>query len=278
MTDNKKPVVLGGAIGTAVGAAIMGFVARRLWRRPSDWLPPSGDPPHPDWKVGENQPPPFSGEEMMALDPSELGGARAYPLVISAVVPRPIAFVCTLSAAGVRNLAPFSYFGAMSHDPPHVCIGICRSRSKATGKKDTLANILATKEFTLNMMSEWFVESANHTCGEFDDDVDELSLAGLTPLPSLKVAPPRVKESSVHLECKLVHTYEVRNEYGVVTATIVIGRVVMFHVHKEVAGKTPSGNVIVDFQRYKPVSRLGGNTYGRTAGTFDLPRPDRKIA
>ena len=64
-------------------------------------------------------------------------------------------------------------------------------------------------EFTLNMMSEWFVESANHTCGEFDADVDELSLVGLTPVESHKVKPPRVKESAVHMECKLVHTYEV---------------------------------------------------------------------
>jgi hypothetical protein len=150
---------------------------------------------------------------------------------------------------GRRNLAPYSYFGVMSHDPPHVCIGICASRSKPGGQKDTLRNILDTKgralarrvlslasvlpvlsgndgsglatpepigpglvcaEFTLSMMSDWFVESANHTCGEFDADVDELELVGLTPIPSVKVTPPRVKESAVHMECKLVHTYPVR--------------------------------------------------------------------
>jgi len=263
----------GAAAGVAVGVAsvLLSSYARSKMARP-------GRPPHPNWKVGQNQPPPFKSDRMIALDVAELGGSKCYPLTISTVVPRPIAFVCSLSKDGVRNLAPYSYFGAMAHDPPHVCIGICRSRGKPSGKKDTLANILETKEFTLNMMSEWFIESANHTCGEFDFEVDELGLVGLTPIPSQKVKPPRVKESAVHMECKLVHTYEVKNTSGEVTATIVVGEVMMFHVHEEVADYTPTGNVIVDIAALQPMSRLGGNTYGRVAGMFDLPRPDRTVA
>jgi flavin reductase (DIM6/NTAB) family NADH-FMN oxidoreductase RutF len=123
-------------------------------------------------------------------------------------------------------------------------------------------------------MSEWFVEAANHTCGVFEADTDEMALAGLTAVPSLRVKPPRVGESAVHMECQLASTYEVKNEAsGLTTATIVIGKVVMMHINEGVASRSPSGNVTIDAEKYQSISRLGGITYGRTAGCFDLPRP-----
>eukprot|EP00873_Tetraselmis_striata_P029338 jgi/Tetstr1/449602/TSEL_036689.t1 len=280
LSGKERAGLLGGAIGLALGAGAV-LLGGHLWRllRGRRLLPFETAPPHPDWKVGDKQPHPFATDKMLALDVAELGGPKCYPLVISAIAPRPIAFVSTLSAAGVGNLAPYSYFGVVSHDPPHVCIGMVRSRDRPSGRKDTLANILATREFTLNMMSEWFVEAANHTCGNFEEAVDEMALVGLTPVASLRVKPPRVAESAVHMECVLVDTHEVRNEAsGAVTATIVIGKVLMFHVHEAVATRTPSGAVAVDVEAMRPISRLGGNTYGRTAGTFDLPRPDRHEA
>lgn len=121
----------------------------------------------------------------------------------------------------------------------------------------------------VNIISEWFAEAANHTCGNFPYGADEMALAGLHPLPSTRVAPPRVAESGVHLECVLRHTYAAGG------TTVVIGEVVMWHVADAVAGRSPSGKLTVDPGKLRPVSRLGGNTYGRTAGLFDLPRPDR---
>ncbi|KAI7842377.1 hypothetical protein COHA_004016 [Chlorella ohadii] len=212
---------------------------------------------------------------MHTVDPSQLPGDVLYPLIISAIVPRPIAFVSTQSSSGLGNLAPFSYFNVMAHNPPHVCIGFAASRLRPHGRKDTLHNLLETGEFVVNIMSDWFIEAANYCCGNFDYGEDEMELSGLTPLPSLKVKPPRVKESAVHMECQLRHSYEVKDGKGAVTGTIVIGEVVMMHVHEGVAGRSPSGKLVVSMQHYQPISRLGGNTYGRTSGLFDLPRPDR---
>ncbi|GAB4823945.1 hypothetical protein N2152v2_010991 [Parachlorella kessleri] len=195
--------------------------------------------------------------------------------MISAVVPRPIAFISTLSREGVGNLAPYSYFNVLAHNPPHVAIGMVRSRERHHGQKDTLFNILETQEFVVNIISDWFVEAANHCCGAFDYGVDEMQLAGLTPLASHKVKPPRVKESAVQLECLLRHTYDTKDSKGNVTTTIVIGEVVMIHIQEGVAGKSPHGKLIVDPQKLQPISRLGGNTYAHISELFDLPRPDR---
>mmetsp|Transcript_3926 Transcript_3926/g.11368 ORF Transcript_3926/g.11368 Transcript_3926/m.11368 type:complete len:138 (+) Transcript_3926:692-1105(+) len=123
----------------------------------------------------------------------------------------------------------------------------------------------------------WFPTSqqANHTCGNYDPEVDEMALSGLTKLPSLKVKPPRVKESAVHMECKLKHKYETKGYDGEDTATVVVGEIVMFHVNEGVARKTPSGSTYVGLDELQPISRLGGNTYGRSRECFDLARPDR---
>lgn len=89
--------------------------------------------------------------------------------MISSVVPRPIALCSTISGDGQTfNLAPYSYFGAVSHDPPCVVVSICRSGARGGGKKDTLVNAEATGELCINIMSEWYVESANHCCGNYD--------------------------------------------------------------------------------------------------------------
>ena len=112
---------------------------------PGLWKPA----PHPDWRPPEHQAPPWgsgSGSEgvVHSVDPALLPPDVIYPLVISAVVPRPIAFVSSQSAAGVGNLAPYSYFNAMAHAPPHVAIGFCTSRLREHGRKDSLVNVLET--------------------------------------------------------------------------------------------------------------------------------------
>eukprot|EP00958_Prasinococcus_capsulatus_P011921 scaffold1187_cov374-Prasinococcus_capsulatus_cf.AAC.11 len=137
----------------------------------------------PDWKPGDKQPCPY-GNDMKTIVPSE---HNCYPLVISAVLPRPIGFISSMNKEGLLNLAPYSYFQAVSHDPPCTVLSASGSGARGGARKDTQANIEETGEFVVNIMSEWFVEAANHTCGNFDPDVSEWDLCGLTPIPSRTV-------------------------------------------------------------------------------------------
>jgi flavin reductase (DIM6/NTAB) family NADH-FMN oxidoreductase RutF len=236
-------------------------------------------PPHPAWQPGTPLPHPFAATNpavrtyMTASTP----GAVLYPLVISAIVPRPIALVSSIGADGSRNLAPFSYFGVLAHDPPTVAIGTCATSGRANRMKDTQQNVLETREFVVNTVSEWMLEAANHTCGFYDRGVDELELAGLTPVPSVAVRPPRVGESAVQMECVLVGTHPVVNESGTETATVLIGKVVALHVLEAVLAPTAvPGRDVVDLARLAPVSRLGGDTYARITQVYDLPRPGKE--
>ncbi|GLC36017.1 hypothetical protein PLESTB_000529700 [Pleodorina starrii] len=233
-------------------------------------------PPHTEWKPGAPQPCPLPGAgEFLLVDPSALPASEVYPLVISAAVPRPVAFISSVDESGAVNLSPYSFFNAMGFNPPTVAIGLCHSASRPEGKKDTLRNIEQTGEFVVNITSEWFVEAANHTCGDYPPGVDEMRLAGLTPLPSTKVKPPRVAESAVHMECVLRDIHRVHDSSGTVTTSIVIGQVVAFHVSPAVAGRSPSGRLTVDLARLAPVARCGGVTYARCTELYDMPRPDK---
>jgi len=233
--------------------------------------------PHQDWQPGDKQPNPWGSTSYTRVDPAAIGAA-AYPLVISAITPRPIAFISSQSKEGVVNVSPYSYFNAMSHDPVHICIGHARTSTevKKQGRKDSLDNILETGEFVVNIISEWFLEAANHTCGPYDADIDEMELANLTPVSSEMVAPPRVGESAIQMECKLRSTYDVKNKVGDVTGTIVIAEVVLFHLLDEVVGQSPSGKTIVDINKLRPMSRFGGAIYGTTGACFEIPRPPKE--
>ena len=235
--------------------------------------------PNPAWTPGDPSPHPFVGPAaatrtfMAATTPA----AVLYPLVISAVVPRPIALVSSVGRDGSRNLAPFSYFGVLAHDPPTLAVGTCATSGRPNRMKDTQQNVVETGEFVVNLVSEWMVEAANHTCGFFDRGVDELALAGLTAVPSVAVAPPRVGECAVQLECVLAGTHPVVNAAGVETATILLGRVVALHVLEGVLAPTATpGGAVVDPAALAPVSRLGGDTYARVTQVYDLPRPGKE--
>merc|ERR1711939_621314 len=189
--------------------------------------------------------------EHQLLIPSDL--KSCYFLMISAYVPRPIALVSSLSASGVGNVAPYSYSGCVAHDPPTLVVSCCRRPDGSV--KDTCLNALATKEFVVNIMSDWAVEAENHTCANFAPDQDEMMEAGLTPLPSVHVSPPRVGEAAINFECE----------------------VVAYHIHEAILNLDGAGEgkPTVDVNRLRPLGRLGGNTYCRVGSTFDLPRPDR---
>jgi flavin reductase (DIM6/NTAB) family NADH-FMN oxidoreductase RutF len=201
----------------------------------------------------------------LVLDPRASNYQDVYKILIGAIVPRPIAFVSTISPDGIPNLAPFSFFTAISANPPVICF--CPTRKSGPEPlKDTLRNITATREFVVNVVSEEIAEQMNVTSGDFAANVDEFEAAGLTPIPSDLVKPSRVAESHVHMECKLYLTIEISDLPG--GGNLVIGQVVRLHVDDAYVD-----NFKIDPDKLRAIGRMGGNSYARTTDRFDMIRP-----
>ncbi len=143
----------------------------------------------------------------MLFDMSKMDPINIYKVLVSTVVPRPIAWVTTLEEDGSLNAAPYSFFNAMSGSPPVICFGI--GGRKPGDAKDTGNNIRRTGEFVVNLVSDELAEAMNITAIEFEASVDEFQQAKITPAPSLHVKPPRILESPVSMECKRLVTVEV---------------------------------------------------------------------
>ena len=203
----------------------------------------------------------------MTIDPAASSPADIYKLMVHAIVPRPIAFVSTVSAEGILNLAPFSFFTAISANPPVVCFSPM-IRGSDSGRKDTIRNIEQTREFVVNIVSEDFVQQMNICSTEYPPEVDEFERSGLTPLASEVVKPPRVKESRVQMECRVLQIVDVSAKP--LGGSIVIGEVARFHAADELFE-----NFAIDPARLNAVGRMGGPTYARTTDRFDLARPKR---
>ena len=201
-------------------------------------------------------------DRKVIIDPSTTAPLNNYKLLVGAVVPRPIAFVSTISPEGVPNLAPFSFFTVASANPPVLCF----TTSFREPCKDTLKNVRAMKEFVVNIVSEEFAAQMNVTSGEFPYGVDEFAMSGLTPAPSEVVRPPRVKESHINMECKLLQTVEVSNRP--LGGTLILGEVVLFHIDDAIVEEYR-----IDPDKLGAVGRMAGNTYSRTSDRFDLVRP-----
>jgi flavin reductase (DIM6/NTAB) family NADH-FMN oxidoreductase RutF len=200
------------------------------------------------------------------LDPANVDRAALSGLMNGLVAPRPIAWVSTVSAAGVANLAPFSYFNAFSvHPYPTVGIG---PGARSGIDKDTLANARATGELTISVVTEELAERANACSAELGPEVDEWEVAGLTPAPSQLVAPPRVAESPAALECRVHRIVDLGSD-EVPSNGLVIARVVLFHVRDDAldGDLRPRGDVL------RLVGRLGRDDWVRTRGAFELRRP-----
>lgn len=215
--------------------------------------------------------------EWRVYDPKDIGAAGVYSLGISAVVPRPIAVITTTSSLeddGILNCAPYSYTGLMSHDPPLISHGLCLSKGV---KKDTLVNIEKTKSWVYNVLSDSYLESANACSEALPSDIDELQHSGLSTLPSTLIHPPRIKEARVSMECVLESLNEVLNDDGVHTTTIVLGRVVKYHIHKSVLIEKNNDpkRPIIDLQKLRACGRVGGISYWPTGEGKEvaLPRP-----
>ena len=206
---------------------------------------------------------------MRTLDPAQIAPSDIYKLMIGMIVPRPIAFVSTMDAAGIRNLAPFSYFTACSSNPPVVCF--CTSvRSDPRPHKDTLENIRATGAFVVNIVSEEIAEQMNLCSSEVPPEVDEFELSGLTPLESDLVKPPRVAESKVQMECRLRQILVVSEEPG--GGSLVLGDVLRFHI-EEALLDDQKGGYKIDPDKLNAIGRMGGPIYTRTRDRFEMQRP-----
>jgi flavin reductase (DIM6/NTAB) family NADH-FMN oxidoreductase RutF len=184
--------------------------------------------------------------------------------MIGAIVPRPIALVSSISTAGIRNLAPFSFFTGASADPPVICF--CPMVRGNGTSKDTLNNIRETKEFVVNIVSEEFAGRMNICSGEYPPGVDEFEVSGLTPVASDEVRPARVSESPVNLECRLIQIVEISARP--LGGSMVFGEIVRFHVRDGIAE-----GFKIDPEKLNAVGRMGGPTYTRTHDRFDLIRP-----
>lgn len=197
----------------------------------------------------------------MRINPKNFEGFNR--VLTGVVVPRPIAFVSSVSADGKVNLAPFSFFNAMAYDPATIVLGI--SRSAGWKAKDTLANIEATGEFVVSVVVDDIAEAMNSTAAEFPADVDEFEIAGLTAKPSELVRAPLVAESPVNMECKLNQVVEVGDgtNHG-----IVIGEILLMHIRDDII----NGHRI-NHSLLKPVGRLAGNMYCKTDDVYEMVRP-----
>jgi flavin reductase (DIM6/NTAB) family NADH-FMN oxidoreductase RutF len=203
--------------------------------------------------------------DMLRVDPESALPENIYKLMIGVIVPRPIAFVSSVDERGVRNLAPFSYFTGCSTNPPVVCF-VTAVRPGPRASKDMLHNVLTTSEFVVNIVSEAFAEKMNATSAEVGPEVDEFELAGLTPIASELVKPPRVAESHVHMECRLRQVLHISDRPG--GGSLILGDVLRFHIDEAIVD-----NYRVDPEKLKAIGRMGGPTYLRTHDRFDMPRP-----
>ncbi|WP_409296639.1 flavin reductase family protein [Peribacillus sp. SCS-26] len=201
----------------------------------------------------------------MELNPAALQWREAYKLLTGSILPRPIAFVSTRSEDGTDNLAPFSFFTAISADPMMVCFSPMR-RGTDGMKKDTLANIEATGQFVINIVGEDIIQQVNECAAEFSSIIDEFEASGLGKEESMKVQPHRVRESKVHLECELYQVLDFGSGAG--SGSLVIGKVVHVHVHDSLYEEGR-----IHTAKLNPVGRLAGAAYTLpAASTFDLPR------
>ena len=196
--------------------------------------------------------------DYLQFDPATAERRQIYRLLVGSVVPRPIGWASTVSKSGVTNLAPFSFFTVVCVVPPMISLTIARNPDGS--EKHTLKNIRDTGEFCFNVVTQpvWreMVDSAN----AFPAEDSEFSETGLTPIASVKVKAPRVKEVPIHFECKLERVLEL----GRYKHPLVIGEVVMMHVDPACM----TGNYI-DMRKLDPIGRLNGFFYSTIGEIFE---------
>lgn len=206
---------------------------------------------------------------MQSIDPAEHAPVEAYKLMSGIIVPRPIALVSTMDAHGLTNVAPFSFFCGVGSVPPTLLFcPVLRAGSRGPGaRKDTLRNVEETGEFVVNVVSEAIAEATNITAAEVPSHVNEFELAGLTPIASLAVKPPRVAESPAQMECKLLQVIYTSHQPG--GGVVVLGEIVRFHVREDLLD-----GFRVDADGLNAVGRMAGNSWVRTRDRMEFSKPE----
>jgi flavin reductase (DIM6/NTAB) family NADH-FMN oxidoreductase RutF len=198
----------------------------------------------------------------MRFDLAELSAAERYKLLGGLVVPRPIALVTTRGPEGRVNAAPFSFFNVFAEEPPLVVLGL--GISPLGGAKDTTVNIRETGEFVINLVDEPIAEAMNLCAIDFPPEISETEIAGFDLVASDEVAPPRIAQAPVNLECRPYLTLQAARE-----RYLVIGEVVIAHARE---GVVDPATLRVDRDAYAPIGRLFGGGYVRTRDRFEMPR------
>ena len=201
----------------------------------------------------------------MQIEISKIPVTEAYQWMVSLVAPRPIAWVTTLSASGVINLAPFSFFNVFGANPPVVVFSPTLKRDST--KKDTLINIERHGEFVIHASTEGDIDAINASSASLPPELSEVEYVGKRTLPSVLVKVPRLADAPFALECKLRQIVPVGN--GPISSNLIIGDVVMMHIDPVILGKDGK----VDPSRLRSVARLGGEHWCRSTDLFQMERP-----
>lgn len=201
---------------------------------------------------------------LLSIDPASMSERENYKFLIGSIIPRPIAFVTTMSKDGVLNGAPFSYFNIVSSNPPMISLSIQRSAGR---QKDTARNIIESKEFVVHIIDDQNVEKINKTAASLPPQQSEIELANLTPVNSVKIAVPGIKEAKIRMECTLEHSLELGG-LDSPGCDFIIGKVVQFHIEDDIYE-----NGRIDPSGLAAVSRLAGNNYAKIGEIFEIERP-----
>ena len=202
---------------------------------------------------------------LLSIDPTAMTERENYKFLIGSIIPRPIAFVTSLSKENVLNGAPFSYFNIVSSNPPMISLSIGRPKGR---QKDTARNIIDSKEFVVHVVDEQNVEQVNKTAANLPPEQSEIELAHLTPIESVVISVPGIKESNVRMECVLVQSLELGGGEDP-SCDLIIGRVVQYHIAPELYE-----NGRINPRGLAAVSRLAGHDYAKIGEIFSIERPE----
>lgn len=197
---------------------------------------------------------------MISIDFDLLENKESYKLLIGSVVPRPIAFITSLSENHLLNGAPFSYFNIVSSVPPLLSVSI---RKEGPRPKDTLRNILENKQFVIHLVTENYLKEVNQSSFSYSSEISEIEVTHLTPVKSSKITVPGIKEAKIRFECLLEQTVDLPG------SVLIIGRVVYAHFDDSVYE-----NGKINLQKLQPISRLAGNDYGKIGEIITMKRPE----
>lgn len=204
---------------------------------------------------------------MVTIDPSERSARDNYKLLSGSVIPRPIAFVTTLSSDGVLNAAPYSYFNIVSSNPPLLSVSV--QRKQGGQQKDTARNAIEAGAFVVHIADQSYIEQLNETAANLPPEESEVTAAGLTPVPSVRIAVPGVAEAKIRMECVLEKAIPLGGTDDAPACDLLIGKVVFYHLDETVYDERG----YIDSSRLAPIARLAGSDYAGLGERFSIDRP-----